>query len=190
MTSCLPFLRTPAGTARLLLTGIMLVLVTACQSGGDPRKTALTAVKQIHSITLNHEFTIRADRASEYIQDGEFRQYDKISEYYPHCIFGLRAITDSAHTIQPDTFSVHRIHLDQIVRGFVKMMVAGDGDYGFIMSTTDFYLHSDRQPEVFRLTCQQLDAAFEARHVTFGEMQQTLGKLFTLVQADNPPPTD
>ena len=158
----------------------LLLLVTACQNNGNVRHKAQTPAQQMHTVTLNRDFLIRADRASEYIQDGEIRPYNKITEYYPHCIFGLRAITASTHTIKPDTFSVHRVHLDQFVGGFVKIMVAGDGDYGFIMSTTDFDLHSDRQPEVFRLSCQQLDSAFEARHVTLEEMQQTLGDLFTL----------
>ena len=171
-------------TLLILSLGILL-LVSACQDIGKVRRTALTQAQQVHTVTLNREFTIRADRASEYIQDGEIKPYDRISEYHPHCIFGLRAISASEHTIRPDTFSVHRIGQDQFAGRYVKIMVAGDGNYGFIMSTTDFYLQSDRQPEVYRLSCQQLDTAFEARHVTFEEMQQTLGDLFTLAGADS-----
>jgi len=173
------------GTTRILLSGVLLLL-GACQNSGHVRHSAHPpAVQQVHTVTLNREFTIRADRASEYIQDGEMRSYDKISEYYPHCIFGLREISAGARTIKPDTFSVLRVHQDQFVSGFVKMVVAGGDDSGHIMSTTDFYLHSDRQPEVFRLSCQQLDASFEARQPTLSEMQQTLGKLFILTWADD-----
>lgn len=163
-----------------LLSPCILLLVSACQNNGNVRHTALTQAQQVHTVTLNREFTIRADRASEYIQYGEIKPYDRISEYYPHCIFGLRAITASELTVNPDTFSVTRVDQDQLAGRFVKIMVAGDGNYGFIMSTTNFYLQSDRQPEVFRLSCQQLDTAFEARYVTLEEMQQTLGDLFTL----------
>ena len=172
-------------TSYLLAVSILLVLTTGCQDTGHARHATLTPAQQVHTVTLNRDFTIRADRASEYIQDGEVRSYDKITEYYPHCIFGLREITPAAYTVKPDTFSVQRVHLDQFVRGFIEIMVAGDGDYGFIMSTTDFYLHSDRQPEVFRLSCQQLDASFEARQPTLDEMQQTLGELFTLTRVDD-----
>lgn len=165
----------------ILLCGILLLL-NACQDTGNVRHGSQPpAVQQLHTVILNREFTIRADRASEYIQDGEVRPYDKISEFYPHCIFGLREISASARTVKADTFNVQRVHRDRFISGFVKLVVAGGDDYGHIMSTTDFYLHSDRQPEVFRLSCQQLDASFEARQPTLEEMQQTLGKLFTLI---------
>ena len=170
-----------ASSSRILLCSILLLL-NACQDTANVRHSSQPpAVQQLHTVILNREFTIRADRASEYIQDGEMRPYDKISEYYPHCIFGLREISASARTVKPDSFTVQRVHQDRFISGFLKLVVAGGDDFGHIMSTTDFYLHSDRQPEVFRLSCQQLDASFEARQPTLEEMQQTLAGLFTLV---------
>jgi len=166
-------------TPRILLSSVLL-LISACQGTGSLQPAATIAAQQVHTVTLNREFTIRADRASEYIQDGQIKPYDKISEYYPHCIFGLREISASARTVKPDSFSVQRVHTDQFISGFLEIMVAGGDDFGHIMSTTYFYLHSERQPEVFRLSCQQLDASFEARQPTLDEMQQTLGELFTL----------
>jgi hypothetical protein len=58
----------------------------------------------------------------------------------------------------------------------------GDGDGGAnpVMSTTTLSLHSARQPEVFRLSCKQLDEPYLARHVGVEQMRKTLGKLFTL----------
>jgi hypothetical protein len=66
--------------------------------------------------------------------------------------------------------------------GFRRLMVAdnGGGDYNPVMSTTVISLHSDRQPDVFRLSCRQLDEPYLARHVSLEQMRKTLGDLLTL----------
>jgi hypothetical protein len=165
-----------------LAMSLLAILLTACASGtGYQYPTGPTAPPSITKVTLNEAFHIRADRANEYIQYGEIKPYDKIVEYYPHCFFELRSVSETARNVSPETFIVTKISRDRFMAGFRRIMVAGGGgDYNPVMSTTQISLHSDTQPEVFRLSCRQLDEPYLARHVSLQQMREALGGLFTL----------
>lgn len=161
----------------------LVILLSACKSlPGYEYPVGATPRPDLTSVTLNHPLTIRPDRASEHVQYGEVKPYDKISEYYPHCIFELRTLSESARTVQPETFTVTGIHRDRFTASMAGVMLASDGGdgYNMVMSSTVLSLHSDRQPDVFRLTCQQQDEPFRMHHLTVAEMQKTLGGLLTL----------
>ena len=167
----------------LALFAIALVL-SACQSlPGYSRPTGPTPMPELTSVTLNRELYIRPDYASVYIQSGQVRPTNSAAEYYPHCILELRTVAAIARTVQPDTFIVTGIHRERYMAGLDGLQLAGlalGGDYNPVMSTTTLSLHSDRQPEVFRLLCQQLDEPFQAHHVSVAEMQAALGEVMTL----------
>jgi hypothetical protein len=167
---------------RLLISLLLPVFLLACTSGTGYRyPTGPTALPVLSSVTLNATFDIRPDRASEYIQYGQVRPYNRIVEYYPHCIFELRTVSEAARSVAPGTFAVTAIRRDRFMAGYRKIMVAGNGgDYNPVMSITQISLHSDTQPDVFRLTCRQLDEPYLARHVSLEQMRETLGELFTL----------
>jgi len=168
---------------------LLTVLLAACQAGiGYQHAGSRDAPPEISRLVLNEEFSIRPDRASEYIQYGKIMPYDKISEYYPHCNFELRTVSESARVVHPDEFVVTGIYREQyMAKRYRKVMLASAGDDGgnMMMSATQLYLESARQPEVFRLNCQQLDEPFLARHVTTEEIAKALGSLFTVVPATN-----
>jgi len=161
---------------RILTLCCLALLITACQSlpQVDTHAPAITTV------TLNQDFPIRGYRSNEYIQGGEIQPYESISQYYPHCKLELREIADIERIVKPQTFTVTRIYRQDNFVGFRKIMLAGDGDAGLIMSTTYLYLQSEKQPDIFRLSCMQQDESFYAHHVTVEEMQNTLGELMTL----------
>jgi hypothetical protein len=168
---------------RLILVAITMLLVACDPNSGYQYPTRPIPVPVLEAVTLNQPFTIRPDRASEFIQDGEIRPYERITEYYPHCIFGLRTVSGQARTVQPETFHVTAIHRDRFMALAGGTMLAsggGDNGYGMVMSITRLDLHSSTQPEVFRLTCQQLDDAARMHHLSIAAMQQALGEMFTL----------
>jgi hypothetical protein len=164
---------------RFLVLCYTSLLLAACQSL-PPVNSTDTRAPAITTVTLKQDFPIRPDRSNEYIQDGEIRPYETITEYYPHCKLELREIADIERIIKPETFNVTRIYRQEEFAGFRKMMLAGDGDSGQIMSTTYLFLQSEKQPDIFRLSCMRLDESFYARHVTINEMRDTLGDLMTL----------
>ncbi len=167
---------------RILIITPLIALLFACGTGtGYQYPTGPVPVPQLTKVTLNTDFLIRPDRASEIIQYGEVVSRRQLVEYYPHCIFELRTVSESARTVRPDTFTVTGIHRDHFMAWQEGLMLAsGGGDYNMVMSTTTIALHSDRQAEVFRLSCQKLDEPFHRRHTSLDDMRKTLGKLFTL----------
>jgi hypothetical protein len=161
----------------------LALLLSACQAGnGYQYPTGPVPSPQLTKVTLNSDFSIRPDRASEYVQYGEIKPRNQVVEYYPHCIFELRSVSDQARTVKPETFTVTGIHRDHFMAGFreLKLAFSGGGDYNMVMSTTTIALHSPGQPEVFRLSCQKLDEPYHRSHVSLTGMQETLGALFTL----------
>ena len=160
---------------RILTICYLSLLITACQSLPQVDAHAPT----ITTVTLNQDFPIRPDRSNEYIQGGEIRPYESIEQYYTHCKLELREIADIERIVKPQTFNVTRIYRKEEFVGFRKMMLAGDGDSGLIMSTTYLFLQSEKQPDIFRLSCMRQDESFYARHVTVEEMQDTLGNLIS-----------
>jgi hypothetical protein len=167
---------------RLLPFLLSPLLLVACTAGTGYRYPGVpTPLPVLSTATLHEPIQIRAERASEYIQDSEVRPYNTISEYYPHCIFELRTVADTPRTVHPETFIVTGVRRDRYMAGFRRLMVAGTGgDYNPVMSTTVISLHSDTQPDVFRLSCRQLDEPYLARHVSLEQMRNTLGDLLTL----------
>ena len=161
---------------RFLTLWCLSLLIAACQS--LPQVDAHTPA--ITKVTLKQDFPIRPDRSNEYIQGGEIRPYESIEQYYTHCKLELREIADNERIIKPQTFNVTRIYRQEEFVGFRKMMLAGDGDSGLIMSTTYLFLQSEKQPDIFRLSCMRQDESFYARHVTIEEMRDTLGNLISL----------
>ena len=167
---------TDLNMTRHLLLCCTLLLLTACQSLPQVDAHAPT----ITTVTLNQDFPIRPDRSNEYIQGGEIRPYESIEQYYTHCKLELREIADIERVVKAETFNVARMYRQEEFSGFNKMMLAGDGDSGQIMSTTYLLLQSEKQPDIFRLSCMRVDESFYARQVTIDEMQDTLGDLMTL----------
>lgn len=167
---------------RILTVFLLSAALIACTSGtGYQYQTGHTPRPTISKVILNNAFQIRPDRASEYIQYGEIMPRNKVVEYYPHCVFELRTVIDIARTVQPETFTVTGIRRDRDMAGFRHMMVAGGGgDYNLVVSTTVIQLISEQQPDVFRLSCMQLDEPYRARHVSTEAMRKTLGDYFTL----------
>ncbi|MGB5260727.1 MAG: hypothetical protein WBO34_09425 [Gammaproteobacteria bacterium] len=162
---------------------LLSLLLVACTAGtGYQYPTGYPALPVLSTVTLNREFNIQPHRASEYIQYGVITPYNQIVEYYPYCQFELRTVKGTSRTVTPETFIVTGIHRDQFMAGFRWQRVAdsGGGDYNMIMSTTVISLHADRQADVFRLSCMQLDEPYLARHVSLDQMRETLGDLFTL----------
>lgn len=166
---------------------VLVLALAACQSPLGYRYPAgPTATPELTHVTLNRPLVIRADYASVFIQYGAVRPTNTAAEYQPHCILELRTVAPVERTVQPDTFTVTGIRRDRFMAGLAGLQLAaltlagGDGDNNPVMSTTTLTLHSEHQPEVTRLRCQQLDEPYWARHVSLAQMQEALGDIMTL----------
>jgi hypothetical protein len=148
-------------------------------------------------LNLTQELTFDPDQLSVYIQNGRILSLRRVQVYFPFCKFELNHLSDAARTMQPDEFVVTKT--DQYrwegafarttpqayePKSLVSLAQFGGGDspggppqYSFI---TRMDLHSEKQPEIFRLTCLRWAYPGMDEHVSIAEMRKTLSPLFTL----------
>ena len=135
-------------------------------------------------LRLTQPLTIPANDAGVFIQNGK-PQYSgwQLDKYYPNCDFELRTRASYERVVEPDSFTVTRTVretenvslMPAIVAARIKHNGAPHENY-----MTVLYLHSDKQPDVFRMTCQHWEDPSQGDHLTVKQMRQTLGELFIL----------
>ncbi len=173
----------------------LLIAVLGCQGRyvGD-ENSPFYAPPAGTTVTLNQSITIPGERTAVYLQGGEVRTFNEVGKYYPHCKFELRTRAPTARELQPDTFAVERVNRETAVSwsGIAAPQLAAAG-VGIVFGTgaegdggspetyaTHLYLRSARQPDVYRLTCQQWAYPAQGEHVSINEMRRALGAIFTL----------
>lgn len=141
-------------------------------------------------LVLHQELTILGDEVGVYIQDGRPQPFTDVRKYYPHCKFELYSLRSAVRKVAPDTFSVTRViqeesHSAQQGASLYAQALAGvftdiDNDPPLRAFVTRMYLHSAKQPDVFRLSCAQWGYPPQDGHVTIAEMRHALGEVFAL----------
>lgn len=144
-------------------------------------------------LTLNQELQIPPDKLAVFIQNGRVMQDVEVQHYYPFCKFELYDKSAKARTVQPQeiiitTSSQHRVKGATALAA--PIVVAGTGlslaalfddDRPTLQSfSTRMQLHSDKQPEIFRLSCAVWDDPGIGNHVSIADMRRTLNGVFTL----------
>lgn len=187
--------------ARRALLGCGLMALAACQAPGPVGPDSPYYKVPVGStLTLHQRLTIPAHTAGVYIQGGqvvEHKQLNPVNQYYVYCRLEVDDVQDTAQTVKPDEFTVHRVgsRREDVSRAYpmyasrgmgmgmdVGESGGGDEDAGPGMQnwSVDLYLHSPRQPQVRRLACQHWVYNYEAEYPTVDEIRKTLGKVMTL----------
>src|SRR5216110_3001945 len=153
-------------------------------------------------LTLNQSVTIPPESASVYIQNGQTMGNTQVLHYYPFCKFELYHRGGEARTVAPDSIVITRVvsneQQDPVVDAGLPQYadamndVMAPGYHSVLAWTTRMDLHSEKNPEIFRLTCARIGYGdIEDSFVTISEMRRTLDPLFTLtttLQQDTKPP--
>jgi len=146
------------------------------------------------TFNLRKPFTIPPQEAHIYIQNGAVHRQNGTNLYYPHCKLGVKDISEAPRTVEPDDFEIRKVrrYVDDILlvyRGGLELaaldlrLAQGDGgsdgptEYMYV---TAMRLHSERQPQVRSLHCQQLDDPGVGWYATYDEIRQTLGDVATI----------
>lgn len=185
---------------RLTLSLVPVLVLAACQTtryDGDessPHYAPPTGSR----VVLNREITIPFDQVSVMLQNGQIVRPGEVNTYYPHCKFEVRQRLDIAQTVKPDEFVVTRVTRDllhsvdagSVLHARVSVGIgigigvggSGGGMDGPSVQTfaTRMDLHSDTQPDVFRLTCGQWGYPNDGEHVSVNGMRKALGDVLTL----------
>lgn len=184
---------------RLTLSLVLGLVLAACQTTryeGD-ESSPHYAPPVGSRVVLNREVTIPPDQVSVMLQNGQIVRSGEINTYYPHCKFEVRRRLDTAQTVAPDEFLVTRVERNllhsvdagtalhaRVSVGIGIGIGVGGGVNGNGPSVqtyaTRMDLRSDRQPDVFRLTCGQWGYPYDGEHVSANGMRKALGDVLTL----------
>ena len=144
---------------RFFVLLLVAVLLAACQSA-PPR-----AYSGVHHLVLSQPVPIAPGTARTFFQHGRQLPYEAVDWYAPWCALEVRTLQPTARTVRPDRFIITRVGLDEMevaLRPGLQLaalwkggawLALGESARPQTMDAVHLYLHSDRQPDVLRLTC-------------------------------------
>lgn len=171
-----------------LISILLIGLLTACNNYFGAPDSSLDAG---YRVILHKPLTIVPEVARVFLQAGEaFPQYG-LNEYEPHCSFEVRKVLPyQTQTIEPDTFKVTRVQglIEEVVLLRPVQVASLQLAYGAIYNSPSdifegyhFWLYSENQPDVLRMTCRYiLTEPWNSRPPTLQEMRFSLGGYATL----------
>jgi hypothetical protein len=175
---------------RRLLPLLTLITLTGCAAlTPEPSPQSPYYPPPVGSLlVLQRQLEIPADRVSIHIQDGQLRDYGALNRYRGYCKLEMWSRVDAPRTLAPDTFRITRVARESRAVGLesplrVASRLAGfdpnDGPIAHVMST-EMYLNSERQPDVYRMTCSHWGEAVFPAHLSIEQMRTALGGMFRL----------
>jgi hypothetical protein len=136
-------------------------------------------------LVLKKPLTVAGENTRVFLQDGQMLPSLGFNQYQPACNLELRRLAPQPRRIEPDSFVVNRIQpLREEVASWRPVMLASltladaavDSSPPDIFLGYHFWLHSDRQPDVLRMTCRGVFAEpWEAEYPTLEEIAFALG---------------
>jgi hypothetical protein len=170
---------------RRSVTLALLLLLGACRATSyvGNEDSPYYPVPAGSKLTLHSEIAIPANQAGVFLQGGQILPFSQVNPYHPHCKFELRRPRASPQPVAPDEFTITRTvqEITHSVRADYRHLARRD-DGGSSVRTyaTRMDLRSEKQPDVFRLTCGQWEYPPFERHVTINEIRKALGNLISL----------
>ncbi len=156
----------------LLCTAAGLLSISACAL--NPPKTMMD-VQSGEQFTLKQALSFKPDTARVFIQYGKVILPSERSQFDPYCALEINALSDQAQTIQPDTFTIDKVRLDEQevaqnlpsptltaynnyadIQADVPLLLADSSSDAGVAPTYDmvyFYISSPKNQNVLRLIC-------------------------------------
>jgi hypothetical protein len=140
-------------------------------------------------LVLNKPLEFPPRTVSLRFQDGNI--VGGVADFEPNCVLQLKTLRDEPQRIEPDTFTMTKVRSGSSTQRaalpsaphFVKVDQGGDTGSIRYYYKTEMFLHSDKQPDVFLLTCQHAwdtGSSFQyERSPSLAEMRQALGSYFS-----------
>jgi hypothetical protein len=174
-----------------IITAVVALALGACQQSSTVRETSSGSFQQLQgaNLVLNQPIRVSAGKARVFVQDGEVRSGH--NSYKPHCAFEIKSVQHDGVVIEPDTFVVSRVQrsVQEVVSAEPPRVAAlwladgmgGGGGSASYYSGYHFWLTSEDQPEVRRMSCFGVFAQpYELYPPTVEEIRFALGAVATL----------
>ena len=170
---------------------VLIAGLSACsQNAVKDENSVFYAVPVGSLLVLNQDVTIAGDQVAIYVQNGELMSDAEVNKYYPNCKFEVYKISEKPRTVLADTFEIIKV-VDDIessslqksteLAALNKILSFGMLDRSYVFNyATLMYLNSEKQNDVYRLTCQHWEDVMDDRHLTISQMRGAMGDVFTL----------
>lgn len=187
----------PVSTA--ILTAVLLA---GCQAGVSIREDTFGEYRRIEAaqVVLHQDLRFPAGKARVYLQNEQAGQGLEVlpggfDSYQPHCAFEIRSVDHAGFVVRAETFPVTRIQrttvqvVDAAPVAPEPLRVAAVGMLGSLLDGGSasfydgfhFWLASETQPDVMRMTCYGVYAQpYELYPPTLGEINAVLGAVAEL----------
>ena len=177
-------------TSLLIFTAFFLAGCQSYQERAFPDRedSPFVYIPVNSKLVLNEAAEIPANMGRVYLQDGEFRDQKLVDLYYPNCSFESRKVLPAAQIIQPDSFIITKVYkFDDWSKRFrtrpAALYFLSDGASPEPWSTL-LYLSSEKQPDIYRMTCEHWEEPTDANHLSIRQIRKALGKKVTLHLAE------
>jgi len=167
---------------------LVLSVLSSCSVGVNVSFFSEPGANQDLVLVLSQPITIPMQHVSIKIQNGQLSQGVQLDKYHANCNFELRQIVEMDTVISPDVFSIISVNLEKsyVQAGhfyFASLsgMAANESPQAADMST-EFYLKSEKQPQVYRLTCSHWDDPNFPRFLSLEQINSTLSGWFEVRQ--------
>lgn len=168
----------------------LLVFVTLLGYGCDYRpvkdeSSEFYVIPVGSALVLNVEVVIPPDQVSVLIQNGMVQHHANVDFYKPNCKFELYSISENARLVKPDYFLIKKVVDENEYSGLREsyyasrtMLVTDEPET--ITYATVMYLHSDIQPDVYRMTCKHWESVVDDRFLSVSAMRKAMGDIVSL----------
>ncbi len=174
----------------VFFTGLIAGLSACSQNAVKDENSVFYAVPVGSLVVLNQDVTIAGDQVAVYVQNGQLMSDTEVNKYYPNCKFEVYKISEQPRTVLADTFEIIKV-VDDIessslqksteLAALDKALTFGMLDRSYVFNyATLMYLNSEKQKDVYRLTCQHWEDVMDGRHLTIRQMRVAMGDVFTL----------
>lgn len=173
----------------ILLSALALA---ACQKNATVRDSMARGFVQLagSELVLKQALNVAPGKARVFVQDGGPAVGGRIlnggfDQYRPHCGFEIERVDHGGFTIQPDTFRITRVQASlqpvvmrapvQVAGLWLANGMDGNGSSAY-HEGYHFWLASERQPEVRRMSCYGVYAEpHDLKPPTLQEIREALG---------------
>lgn len=175
---------------KVLVILLLLAMLSGCQNViSRDADSPFYRVPGGSTLVLHRAVTIPPNYVKAYFQDG--RRVHAPNQYEPFCKLEVLPLKPAQQIVQADRFFIKNTSW---VRDIVAMTdtryfyaalgpiwLRGEDLPSPMFYSTHLYLHSETQPDVYRVVCGHLqDPATLPRHLSVNQIRTALGDFFTL----------
>lgn len=161
--------------SRITVSLLLGVVVSGCAVQRSSPDSPNTILPVGSTIVLEQPLSVPAQMVSFWIQNG--KRTDRRNVYHPACKLEMWTRAKEDRTVEPDRFRVTRVSRDWTVGANdspYRKVSKDDGGPSLLVMDTIIYLKSERQPDVYRLTCEHWDIPPNPVHLTINEIASAL----------------